>query len=87
LSVLGSLAFGQFGSEHLHGFGLVLMLAPLVLTGHHDPRRKVGQPDSRIGLVDMLTARTGGTVGVDTEVLLIDLHLVGDILEERDLVE
>ncbi len=32
--------------------------------------------------VDVLTASTGRTVGIDTKVLLVDLDLLGDLLEE-----
>ena len=75
-----SQTLGEFRSEDLHGLGLVLVLAALVLARHHDPGGQVGQTDSRVGLVDMLAAGARRAVGVDAQVLLVDLHLVGEVL-------
>jgi hypothetical protein len=66
---------------------LVLVLAALVLAGHHDPGGEVGQANGRVGLVDVLPAGARRAVGVDAEILLVDVHLVGHVLEEGDDVE
>src|SRR3712207_4928717 len=58
-----------------HRYLAVLVLAALVLALHHDPGRQVGDPDRRVGLVDVLPAGPRGPVGVYLEVLLVYLHL------------
>ena len=40
--------------QHCPGFGTVPVLAAVVLALDHDARWRVGQPDCRIGLVDVL---------------------------------
>src|SRR5918998_2463966 len=42
--------------EDPHRYLAVLVLAALVLALHHDPGRQVGDPDRRVGLVDVLPA-------------------------------
>src|SRR5690606_24149670 len=54
--------------QHLHRRRTVLVLAALLLAGHHDPGRNVGDADRRVRRVDVLAARAGGAVGVDLEV-------------------
>ena len=49
----------------------------------HDAGRQVGQAHRRVGLVDVLAAGARRAVGVDAQVLLVDLDLVGDVFEER----
>ena len=51
------------------------MLAALVLTLRDDARGQVRDADRRVGLVDVLTARPRGPVGVYLEILLVDLDL------------
>ena len=63
------------------------MLAALVLARGHDPGRKMGDAHRRVRLVHVLAPGARGTVGVDAQVLLVDLDLVGDVLEERSHVE
>ena len=58
-----------------HGPCPVLDLALLVLHRHHDTRRLVKNSDSRICGVDALTAGTGGTVGIDLEIIRIDIDI------------
>ena len=48
----------------LHGDFAVLVLAALVLAGHHDAGGDMGDADGRLGLVDVLAARTAGAIGV-----------------------
>src|SRR3712207_3887399 len=62
----------------------VLVLAPLVLALHHDSGREVRDPDRRVGLVDVLAARPRGPVGVDLEILLVDLYLDRIIYDRGD---
>ena len=50
------LTIGELGGQHLHGPVFVLVLAPLVLTRHHDAGREVGDPHRRVGDVDVLAA-------------------------------
>src|SRR5690606_13153778 len=78
---LGEAGVEQLGAQQVHGLGAVLVLAALVLAGHHDAARKVRDAHGRIGLVDVLAARAAGAVGVDLEVLVADrdvVHFVGD---------
>src|SRR5918998_4906547 len=62
----------------------VLVLAALVLALHHDARRQVRDPDRRVGLVDVLTTRSGGPVGVDLQVLLVDLDVYLIVYDRGD---
>src|SRR3546814_1237857 len=42
------------GFQHVHGFGLVLVLRSLVLASDDDSSRNVGDAHRRIGRIDML---------------------------------
>ena len=42
----------------------------------------MGETDGRVGLVDVLAAGPRGAVGVDPQFLVVDGHLVGEVLEE-----
>ena len=56
------------------------MLRTLVLTLDHDAGWQVGKPHRGIGFVDMLAAGTAGTIGIDAQLIAIDVdvaHLVG----------
>ena len=75
----------QARAQDAHGLLLVLQLRLLVLTAHHDPGRKVGDPHGGIGGVDTLTAGTRGAVDVNTQVIRVDRHF--DVLslgEDQD---
>ena len=85
--MLGPLPLCELGPEHLHRLGLVLVLTALVLAGHHDAGGEVGEADRRVRLVDVLTTGARRTVRVDAEILLVDLHFAGHVLEERNDVE
>ena len=61
--------------ENLHRPIAVLELRTLILTGHHGPGRKVGDAYRGVGPIDVLTTGTRGAVGVDLEVIRIDVHL------------
>ena len=71
----GHLAFEQTRLEHVHRGRAVLVLAAVVLAGHHDTGRLVGDPDRGIGRVDVLPARTRCPVGVDLEIGRVDLDV------------
>jgi len=62
------------------------VLAPLALAGDHDTGRLMGDPDRRIGGVDVLAAGTAGTIGIDPQVGLVDLHLdvIGNLGKDED---
>src|SRR5882672_3384297 len=56
---------------------LVLVLRARVLTFHHDARWEMRDPDRRVGLVDVLAARSGGAESVDAHISRIQ-HYVAD---------
>src|SRR5918996_197690 len=89
LDPLRTLAPGQVhqpGGEDPHGHGPILLLRALVLAGRGDARGNVGEPDRRVGHVDVLPAGAAGAVRLDPEVLWIDLDRL-ILREERDHVE
>ena len=51
------------------------MLAFLVLLDDDETRRKVRDPDRRVGGVDRLTSRPAGAVDVDPQVFVVDLYV------------
>ena len=51
------------------------MLGAVVLALHHDAGWLMGDAHRRIGSVDVLTAGAGGAVGVDPQVLFLNLDL------------
>ena len=77
--------FIELRAEDLHGAILILILAALILTLDDGSGGDMGNADRALGLIDVLTAGTGGTVGVDLqiigvkpEVYLLDLRQDGD---------
>ena len=67
--------FQQLGFQQFHRCILVLVLGSFVLACHHDIGRQVGDPDSRIRLVDVLTTCPAGTERIDPQIIRIDLHI------------
>src|ERR1700722_7074505 len=65
----------QPGAQHAQRLLLVLQLALLILAGDHDPGRQVRDAHRRVGRVDGLAAGTAGTVDVDAQFVLVDLHV------------
>ena len=59
----------QPAAQDLQCLILVLELTALVLALHHRTRRDMGHTDGAGGLVDVLTARTGGAEGVNAQIL------------------
>ena len=82
LAALGLLALQQLGAQHLHRGVLVGRLRALVLALHDDPARAVGDAHGRVGLVDVLAAGARGAIGVDLQVVVLDLD-VADVLDHR----
>src|SRR5262245_61233266 len=62
-------------AQHLHRRGAVLVLRPLVLALHDDAGGQVREADRRVGLVDVLAARSARAIGVDAQVVLVDVDL------------
>ena len=73
------LSFIEFRAEDLHSAILILVLAALILTLDDGSGGNVGNADRALGLVDVLTAGTGGTVGIDLEVVGVELKV--DLLD------
>ena len=65
----------QLGFQHLHGLILVLELGTLILAGHHSSRGKMGDTDRRRSLVDVLSACAAGAVGINTDIIRINLYI------------
>ena len=65
----------QPSCEHLHGARLVLDLGTLLLTRHHHARGQVGDAHGGVSGVHALSTLTGGTVDIDAQILVIDLHV------------
>src|SRR6185437_1201719 len=58
--------------------GAILVLGPLALASGDDrvgAGRGVGQAHRAVGLVDVLPAGAGRPVGIDAQVLVVDLHV------------
>lgn len=72
--------------QNRHGPCLVLQLAPFVLNRHDQAAWEVGEANRRVGLVDMLPSGALRPVGVDAQVVGIDLERFG-IRQLRDYVD
>ncbi len=68
--------------QQAHGPGLVFVLRPLVLALDDDAGWQVGQAHCRIRFVDVLPAGTRGTIGIDSQVVLVDIDFL-DVIELR----
>ena len=64
---------------------LVGRLRALVLALHDDAGRLVGDAHGGVGLVDVLAAGARRAVGVDLQVVVVDLDLAGLLDDGRDL--
>src|SRR5665648_303129 len=76
------LAIHQLGLEHAHGHGLVLQLRALVLALHHDVGGEMRDAHGGAGLVHVLPAGAARAVGVDAQVVVVDLD-VGVVAHQR----
>jgi hypothetical protein len=72
LLALLALELGELRLEQRHRRRLVLQLAALVLAGHDDAGRQVGEPDGRVGRVHPLPAGPRGAVHVDAQLVVGD---------------
>lgn len=63
----------ELGRQPGHGAGTVLVLRALFLALDHDTGGQVGDPDRRVGLVDVLAAGTGCAIGIHPQVGRVDL--------------
>src|SRR5262245_36000251 len=70
LSLLLELALIQTSLQDLHRKSSILMLRTLVLTGHYNSGRKMGQSNGGIGLIDVLAARSTRSISIDSEILI-----------------
>ena len=53
--------------------------------GYHHTGRQVGNAHSRIGLIDVLTTRATGAIGIDAQIRIIDIDLdILDLRQDRD---
>src|SRR4051812_31266257 len=79
----------ELRAQELHRRGLVLGLRALVLALDDDPGWDVGEAHGGVRLVDVLTTRAGGPIGVDSDVLVGDLDgdVAGDEWPDIDLRE
>src|SRR3712207_9429934 len=70
--------------EDPHSYIACLVRAPLVLARQNDTTREVRDPSRRVGLVDVLAAGPRGPVGVDLQILLIDVYLYPVVYDRGD---
>src|SRR5215213_1500000 len=78
-----ALQLEEAGPKNVHRDLAVLVLAPLVLALHYDAGWQVRYAYRRVGLVDVLPARSGGPVSVYLEVLLVDRDLYPVVYDRR----
>ena len=63
------------GTKHLERDILIHELAAFILALDNDARRIMSDPDSAVGLVDMLATGTSRAIGIKTVVLWLELYL------------
>ena len=61
--------------QHLHGRIAVAVLRTLVLARHDDAGRQVRDADGRVGDVHVLPSGAAGPIGVDPQILVVDIHV------------
>jgi hypothetical protein len=72
---LADLQFVEPGAQHAHRLVPVAVLGTVVLALHDRVGGQVGDPNRRLGLVDVLAAGAGGPEHVDAQVRGIDVDL------------
>src|ERR1700722_4283640 len=85
LATFALLTLDQLGAQHRYRLGLIGRLRALVLALDDNPGRLVRDPDRRVGLVDVLAAGTGRAVGVDLQVVVVYLDVIGPPADGRPL--
>ena len=73
--------FQHLGPQNPHRLFLVLQLGFFILALHHHAGRQMSDPNRRFGLVDVLATGAAGAIGINTQIILVDLHV--DILDFR----
>src|SRR5438309_12048375 len=74
-AALAQLGFVELRFQHRHRLGTVAVLRAVVLALHDDAAGQVRDAHRAVGAVDVLAARARGAVGVDAQVVGVDLHL------------
>ena len=69
--------FIKTGCQHLHGSLLIAMLGSFILALHDNAGRQMGNPNGRIGLVDMLPTGAAGSVSINPQVFIDNVNLDG----------
>src|SRR3954467_10704230 len=75
---------GEARTKDLHRRVLVRRLGALVLALDDDSRREVRDPHRRVGLVHVLAAGARGAVGVDPQVVVLEVEVDVVVEERRD---
>ena len=83
-ALLLQLVLVEARAQDAHRLLAVLVLRALVLAGDHDARRNVRDAHRRIGGVDVLSALAAGAVGVDANVVRLDVDLDALVDFRRD---
>ena len=81
---LFELVLVEAGAQHLHRLLFVLVLGALVLAAGDEAGGDVGDADGGVGGVDVLAALAAGAVGVDAEVVGLDVDDDGVVDFGRD---
>ena len=72
--LFGDFIGGDAGDENAHRAGLVFVLAAFILTLHNSACRNVGDADSGIRFLDVLTAGARGAINVNAKIGRIDFN-------------
>ena len=64
----------QLCFQHLHRFVFVHVLGTLILALYDNTSRNMGNTDSRIRLVNVLSTCSTGTVGINTDIFISNLY-------------
>src|SRR6185437_2129951 len=83
-ALLFELVFVEARTQHLHRLLTVLVLRALILAGDDDVGGKMRHADGRIGGVDVLAALAAGAIGVDAQILRLDVDFNGVVDFRRD---
>ena len=81
LVALVAFALGQLGPQDLPRLFAVLVLRAGVLHRDHDAARHVGQPDGRVGLVDVLAPGAAGAHRLRPHRARVDVVVRGRVVE------
>ena len=84
VALLLQFVFVEARAQNAHRLLAVLVLRALVLAGDHDPGRDVRDAHGRVGRVDVLAALAAGAIGVDADVVRLDIDLDALVDFRRD---